>query len=135
MGRRTPLIALRQISEINLTPLMDLTFLLLITFIITFPLLEQGIPVNLPQEAAADLTPDTALVITLNDKGQLFLADQMISEADLTARMNEVGKSATPVTVQIRADKTISYGSVVRVLHILHAAKVTKMALITQGES
>ena len=52
MGRKTPLTSLKQISEINLTPLMDLTFILLITFIITFPLIEQGIPVKLPKGKA-----------------------------------------------------------------------------------
>lgn len=69
MGRRTTILALEQIREINMTPLIDLTFLLLITFIITFPLIEQSVPVNLPRGAAEDIDSSRARVITVDLKG------------------------------------------------------------------
>ena len=75
MGRRTPVTSLKQISEINLTPLMDLTFILLITFIITFPLIEQGIQVNLPRAEASDLAPDRARTVSMDREGHLYLDD------------------------------------------------------------
>jgi len=122
-------------SEVNMTPLIDLTFLLLVTFIITFPLIEQGIPVNLPEEKAAEVTPDKSQVVTLDGKGALYLNDMLITEQELTVRMQELGKSGPGVTVLVRADKENRYGSVARILRILYDSKVTKMALMTDGES
>ena len=71
MARRTALSRNRIISEINMTPLIDLTFLLLITFIITFPLIEQGIPVRLPKGKASELDQANTFTITLNDKAEM----------------------------------------------------------------
>jgi biopolymer transport protein ExbD len=73
--RRTSLTSLRQISEINLTPLMDLTFILLITFIITFPLIEQGIHVNVPEGKGQEVSAETARTVSLDGGGHLYLDD------------------------------------------------------------
>lgn len=134
VGRKTSLTSLRQISEINLTPLMDLTFILLITFIITFPLIEQGIPVDLPVGKARELSADQARTITLDAKGDLFLDDTPVSHDELTKTMEMVGRSGNEVTVMVRADEHIEYAGVVRVLKILHDARVTRLALVTRGE-
>jgi biopolymer transport protein TolR len=132
--RKTSLIALKEISEINMTPLMDLTFILLITFIITFPLIEQGIPVNLPKGKAADLdNPDTRN-ITLNDQGILFLDDQAILKDDLIGEMQRTGQIMPDTTVYVRADQSIEYGRVAEVMKILYDAKITRMALVTQAD-
>ncbi len=135
MGRRkTSLIALKEISEINMTPLMDLTFILLITFIITFPLIEQGIPVNLPKGDAADLdNPDTRN-ITINEQGILFLDDQVILKDALVGEMQRTGELLPNTTVYVRADKTVKYGRVAEVMKILYDAKITRMALVTKAE-
>jgi biopolymer transport protein ExbD len=132
VGRKTPLISLKQISEINLTPLMDLTFILLITFIITFPLIEQGIPVQLPQAKTAPLTSDKSQSITISKDGALFLDDVPVSEEALQAQMHALGSSASELTVMVRADERVQYAAVVRVLKILHEAGVSRMALVTQ---
>lgn len=135
MGRKTPLISLKQISEINLTPLMDLTFILLITFIITFPLIEQGIPIQLPQSKAQPLTSDEAQSITIDRDGALFLDEVPVSEDDLKAQMHALGAGASEITIMVRADERVQYAAVVRVLKILHAAGVTRMALVTQEDA
>ena len=135
MGRKTPLISLKQISEINLTPLMDLTFILLITFIITFPLIEQGIPIQLPQSKAQPLTSDEAQSITIDRDGALFLDEVPVSEDDLKAQMHALGSGASEITIMVRADERVQYAAVVRVLKILHAAGVTRMALVTQEDA
>ncbi len=132
--RKTSLIALKEISEINMTPLMDLTFILLITFIITFPLIEQGIPVNLPKGNAADLNNPDTLNITINAKGDLFLDDNPISKEILIGEMQRTGALAPDTTVYVRADQTIDYGRVAEVMKILYDAKITRMALVTQAE-
>jgi len=135
MGRRkTSLIALKEISEINMTPLMDLTFILLITFIITFPLIEQGIPVNLPKGDAADLdNPDTRN-ITISAEGILFLDDEVILKSALEGEMQRTGTLTPNTTVYVRADKDIAYGRVAEVMKLLYDAKITRMALVTEAE-
>lgn len=135
MGRRkTSLVALKEISEINMTPLMDLTFILLITFIITFPLIEQGIPINLPKGDAADLdNPDTRN-ITITAQGVLFLDDQVILKTALEGEMQRTGALTPNTTVYVRADKTIEYGRVAEVMKLLYDAKITRMALVTEAE-
>ena len=135
MGRKTPLISLKQISEINLTPLMDLTFILLITFIITFPLIEQGIPIQLPHAKAQPLSSDEAQSITIDRDGALFLDEVPVSEDDLKAQMHALGPGASEITIMVRADERVQYAAVVRVLKILHAAGVTRMALVTQEDA
>jgi biopolymer transport protein TolR len=132
--RRKNLSTLREISDINLTPLMDLTFILLITFIITFPLIEQGIPVNLPKGKAQDLDDLQARSISLDNKGGLYLDDIAITMDSLAVEMNQLGVADPDVTVMVRADEGIPYGGVVEVLRILHEAKISRMALVTQAE-
>jgi len=132
MARHTPLTSLKQLSEINLTPLMDLTFILLITFIITFPLIEQGIPVNLPKGQSSELKPEESRTITIDRDGMLYLDNVGISRDALTARLTELIRFTPMLTVLVRGDEAIPYGQVVEVLKVLRAAGVTRMALVTQ---
>jgi biopolymer transport protein TolR len=132
--RKTSLVALKEISEINMTPLMDLTFILLITFIITFPLIEQGIPVNLPKGSAKELdNPDTR-AITIDDKGTIYLDDLPISEEGLIGEMQRTGTLSPDTTIYVRADERIAYGRVAAVMKILHNANITRTALVTQSD-
>ena len=135
MSRKTPVSTLDSISEINLTPLMDLTFILLITFIITFPLIEQGIPVNLPKASSTPIESDAELrSITVDDQGGLFLDERAIDEAELIQDMTRLGQTSPDVTVLIRADETIEYKKVVNVLKILHEAQIVKISLVTEAD-
>jgi biopolymer transport protein TolR len=134
MARHTPLTSLKQLSEINLTPLMDLTFILLITFIITFPLIEQGIPVNLPKGESSELAPEESRTITIDGDGMLYLDNVGISREALSARLTELIRFSPRLTVLVRGDESIPYGQVVEVLKVLHAAGITRMALVTQPD-
>ena len=134
MARKIPLTSLRSISEINLTPLMDLTFILLITFIITFPLIEQGIPVNLPKGKAKDLSAETAQTITIDREGSVYLNDLLTVQQDLKQTIHRMGQTDPNVHVMIRADERVRYASVVNVLKMLHAAGITRTALVTRGD-
>jgi len=134
MARRTSILALQEIKEINMTPLIDLTFLLLITFIITFPLLEQGIPVNLPRGKADDLDQRQMRTITLNLEGQVFLDREPITQEALAAEMNDMGRADPETVVLVRADEKIAYGRLVEILNILRAAKIARMALVTSPD-
>ncbi len=134
MVRRSSLTTLGQMTEINLTPLMDLSFLLLVTFIITFPLVEQWIPVNLPKGEAKSTAPDKARTISLNVDGKLYLEETEITFEDLAREMMALSGAGSDITIMVRADEKIAYGEVVKILKILHDAKITKMALVTKAE-
>jgi len=134
MARRTSIVSLNQISDINMTPLMDLTFILLITFIITFPLIEQGISINLPKGKAADITPSESRNISLNIDKQLYIDTVPISKEELQRTLNEIAKTAPNTTIYVRADKKLPYGDVVDIMRMLHNANITRMALVTAAE-
>jgi biopolymer transport protein TolR len=135
MPRKFPLTTVRPLGEINLTSFMDLTFLLLITFIITFPILEQGINVNLPRASSAQVEhKDNSHTITIKVKGELYLDNSPITPDQLARRMAEFGRDDPDVVVRVRADGGLQYEKVVQVLKILHDAKIAKMALVTQPE-
>jgi biopolymer transport protein TolR len=131
VARRTALNRSRLISELNMTPLIDLTFLLLITFMITIPLVEQGIRVRLPKGKASELDTSRTFSIALNDKAELFF-DNLPTTPELLASDLKAKAEADPdVTILVRADETIPYGKVVAVLRLMHEANVTRMALVT----
>ncbi|MBN1670117.1 MAG: biopolymer transporter ExbD [Kiritimatiellae bacterium] len=131
--RRTALTSVKQISEINLTPLMDLTFILLITFIITFPLIEQGIPVNLPRGEAEEMDPLRSRTITVDRRGRVYLDDVPVTTERLAGEMKVLGKSDPGATVLVRADASIPYGDLMKILQILHRAGLSRVALVTQS--
>ena len=134
MARRTALSRNRIISEINMTPLIDLTFLLLITFIITFPLIEQGIPVRLPKGKASELDQANTFTITLNDKAEIFFDEVPTGEEALAAELKAKAAENPDVTILVRADEEIAYGKVVAILRLMHDANISRMALVTSPE-
>lgn len=135
MSRRTTIVALSEIREINLTPLIDLTFLLLITFIITFPLIEQGIPVNLPRGKAQDLPERQTRTVTLDLSGGLALDKQPIGKEAFAAEMKSLGAADPDITIMVRADEGVAYGKVAEILRILHDAKIARLALVHQSDT
>lgn len=134
MARKATARIQRPIGEINLTPLIDLTFLLLITFVITFPLIQSGIPVNLPRGKAAVLPTEHKKTITLDRNSTLYLDDAPCSLEQFAADMKALGQSDPNTTILVRADEAIPYGEVVRILRILHDARLARMALVTQPD-
>ena len=128
--RKTSLISIREVCDINLTPMMDLTFILLITFIITFPMIEQGISVNLPTGKGELKSGTESRSITIDVNGNLFLDSQPVSKEELTAAM----RNNPPPVVYVRADLAVNYGRVAEVAGILHEANIKTMALVTAGE-
>ena len=134
MARRTSLIKLDQISDINMTPLMDLTFILLITFIITFPLIEQGIAINLPDGKATDVSKKISKSISLNYKNELFIDNQRVTKNELKEVLIGLSESNPNLTIFVRADENLPYGKVMEIMRILNDVKIKSMALITETE-
>ena len=131
-GRRAPM------AEINVTPLVDVMLVLLIIFMVTAPLLTQGVPVNLPDSRAKPLDAEKQPTeISLDDTGRVFIAKEEVSDADLPARLEALaneGTGANPPQVYLRADRTIDYGRVMRVMGELNRAGLNRVALVTVGE-
>ena len=135
MARRTSLVSLNQISDINMTPLMDLTFILLITFIITVPLIEQGVTIQLPKGEAGELPEVVSRSISLNGMNQLYLDDVPVSRAELELALVDISSMAPDSTVFVRADEGLPYGKVMELIRMLHAAEIPRMALVTEADS
>lgn len=135
MPRRTTIVALSEIKEINLTPLIDLTFLLLITFIITFPLIEQGVPVNLPRGRAEDLPQRETRSITIRTDGSIHLDQRPVQMQALAEEMRRLGDADPDIVVLVRADEAVPYGRVAEVLRVLHQAKIARLALVHRSEA
>ncbi len=134
MDYKSPLDAVPQISEINMTPLMDLTFILLITFIITFPLIEQGIPLNLPKGSAAELSADESRTVSMDLQGRLYLDERPVEEGDLAEQMAALGRANPDIAVYVRADQAVEYGRVASLLRVLQNANISRLALVTEAE-
>ena len=133
MIRRTRT-TLRTVSEINLTPMLDTAFLLMTVFLMTYPLMEQGVHVNLPRGKASELKPDRSRTVSLHIDGALFLDNRPVTESQMTAEMNRLGKTDPAITVFVRADKDLKYSRIMDVMRILHDAGLSKMALVSQAE-
>lgn len=131
MGRRTTIKPLQTMNEVNMTPLIDLTFLLLITFIITMPLVEQGIPVNLPKGKTQSIEQKESRSITVDVEGKVFLDKNPVTMDELAGQMKSLSASEPETPVLVRADEKLHYGKVVEILRILNDAQITRMALVT----
>ena len=120
-------------SDINMTPLIDVMLVLLVIFIITAPLLTGSLKLDLPKvdAPAAQQTP-TVLQVGLRKDGQLYLADQPISLQQLTARFVAAAKQSDKTEVHLSADTAVPYGDVARVMGAAQAAGLSRIGLITQ---
>ena len=121
------------ISEINVTPFVDVMLVLLIIFMVTAPLLTVGVQVDLP-ESAADSLPDDQepLTLTINSKGEIFIQEHQVEYYKVIAKILAIAKNRTDTRIYVRGDKTINYGRVLEVMGILSGAGFSKVALISE---
>lgn len=127
---------LSAVTEINVTPLIDLAFALLIIFMITTPLLEQTIPLDLPTESenpAATPVTDRMDIrnLSIDLNGQYFWGDEPVDEFELRVKIAEIAKIQDPPVVHVRAAGTVMYQEVVNVLDMLKQEKLSKISLDT----
>jgi biopolymer transport protein TolR len=121
-------------AEINVTPFVDVMLVLLIIFMVTAPLLTAGVPVNLPQSKAGALKQDQEPVtISIERTGRITIGEEPIAENALGERLASIAR-AEPPQVFLRADRTLDYGAVMRVLGELNRAGLNKVALVSVGD-
>lgn len=127
---------LSALTEINVTPLIDLAFALLIIFMITTPLLEQTIEVNLPVEAVksqADEREDFQ-AISINEAGLYYWGDEQVSEQQLGDLLDTMAMDPAPPVLSIRADSNLPYQRVITVIDMIKRRKLSKISLDTKLE-
>lgn len=119
-------------NEINMTPILDMTFLLLIAFIITFPALQNGITVNLPQ-GKSDPLPVQKDPVTLSVKdGALYFNKELIDDETLAIKLADAYRQDPELSILLRGDEAESYGRIMDVMKILHHLKIKKISFITE---
>ena len=120
-------------SEINVTPFVDVMLVLLIIFMVTAPLLTVGVQVDLPETSADTLPEETEpLTLTINAKGEIFIQETKVEYEKIIAKIMAVSNNRTDTRIFVRGDKTINYGRVLEVMGMLSGSGFTKVALISE---
>ena|SRR6218665_1793204 len=126
----------RPMSEINVTPMVDVMLVLLIVFMVAAPLLTVGVPIDLPQTQAKELnTEQKPITVSVTPEGEVFVLEQPVLLADLVAKVTELGGEAgTEQRIYVRGDTATQYGTVMKVMGVLSGAGFAKIGLITEQE-
>ena len=123
----------KPMSEINVTPFVDVMLVLLIIFMITAPLLTTGVSVDLPKTDSQTLPgQDEPITVTINKEGKVFLGENLIQVNTLTAKLKAITSIKPSTRIFIRADENIAYGQVMNIMSVITNAGYTKVALITK---
>ena len=120
-------------SEINVTPFVDVMLVLLIIFMVTAPLLTVGVPVDLPESSADSLHEDQEpLTLSINSKGEIFIQEHQVEYDKMVPKILAIAKNRTDTRIYVRGDKTINYGRVLEIMGLLSGSGFTKVALISE---
>ena len=123
-----------QISEINVTPFVDVMLVLLIVFMVTAPLLTVGIPVDLPKINANALTDQKdPIEITIKLNGLVYLGESIVEVENLIPRLNAITDQNTEARIYVRGDRVVAYGRVMEIMSIINSAGYVKVALVSQN--
>ena len=121
-------------SEINVTPFVDVMLVLLIVFMVTAPLLTVGIPVDLPKVKANALTDQKApLEITVKLDGKVYLGESLVKVENLIPRLNAITDQNTQARIYVKGDRVVAYGRVMEIMSLINSAGYVKVALVTQN--
>jgi len=120
-------------SEINVTPFVDVMLVLLIIFMVTAPMMMQGVEVNLPETKAQSIkTKEDPLILTVNKKGEIYLEEHPLKLEELGAKIETIFKYRREKELILRADKDIPYGVVIKVMAEVKRSGVTKLGMVTE---
>lgn len=125
----------KAMSEINVTPLVDVMLVLLIVFMVTAPLLTAGVPVDLPKTDAKSLPEDDKpLTISLGQNGAIFIEDTEITAEELVDRLAAIAIERKDARIYVRGDRNLAYGEIMAVVAKVNSAGFSKVALVTEKE-
>jgi biopolymer transport protein TolR len=120
----------RVLSEINVTPFVDVMLVLLVIFMVTAPLLQQGIDVNLPKAKGKDLPPEERITLVIKKDGAIYMNDNPVSITDMRQKLEAISK-LNP-NVFLKADKGVPYGFVVEVIGEIKDAGIERLGIVTE---
>jgi biopolymer transport protein TolR len=132
-GRRRPRAAFN--ADINVTSLVDVAFVLLIIFMITAPMMQGGVQVQLPRVEARPLQPEQGVVVSVDRRGRIYVDQSAFSYEDFRATFRALVARRKPAAIYLRADKGVPYGDVVRVLAVIRASGVRDVGLVAEEET
>jgi biopolymer transport protein TolR len=135
-GRATGAGGQRPMSDINVTPLVDVMLVLLVIFIITAPLMASSIKLDLPRTEAGQPTDTPKFVsLAVNAEAKVFLNDKEVTMEELSAGLQKAAADSRDTEVQLRADQTIPYGKIVELMGIANKAGLTRIGFVTEAPS
>ena len=124
------------ISQINVTPLVDVMLVLLVIFMVTAPIIQQGVQVNLPQtKASAIAGSEEPLIVTVAKDGKIYLNDNVIGLADLGPKLTAIRKLQADKQVYLRADQDVRYGTVMKTIAEIKQAGIEKLGMVSRPPS
>jgi biopolymer transport protein TolR len=125
----------RPMSEINVTPLVDVMLVLLIIFMVTAPMMQQGVDVELPKTTTQPMKiKDEPLILTIKKDGKLFLGRQEIAAAELQKKLEAIFAGTDSKELYLRADQAVPYGQVARAMAAAREAGASKLGMVTEPE-
>ena len=134
-GRRRRRSRRAVINEINMTPFIDVMLVLLIIFMVAAPLMTAGVPLDLPQTAAAPLNVDAKPVtLSIRANGQVFLGEADLKDPEIVGKLAGVAKQGFEERIFVRGDKRVDYGRVAQVMSIVTSAGYKRVALVTEPD-
>lgn len=121
-------------ADVNVVSLIDVMLLLLVIFMITAPLMQGGVDIQLPATTAKPLESKDGLNIAVNSRGEIFVGDEKMTLAEFRVAFKAMSKNRTRNGVYLRADKTVGYGIVAQLLAILNTNGISNVGLVTEPE-
>jgi len=123
----------RLMSDINVTPFVDVMLVLLIIFMVTAPMMMQGVDVNLPKTTTRHIkTKDEPLILTVNKKREVFIENHRIEINDLEIKIKKIFENRRDKEILLRADKDVPYGFVIKVIARVKRAGIDKLGMVTE---
>jgi biopolymer transport protein TolR len=120
------------LADINITPLVDVVLVLLVIFMITAPVLQSGIEVNVPKTRTVKEITEQRLVVTIDRDQQVFLGDKAVNVHDLGQRLRDAGGAATKQVIYLRADERVPFGAFASVMDAVKQAGITNISIVTR---
>ena len=134
MRRRRNRAPMAAIDQINVTPLLDLTFLLLIAFMITMPLMEYGTKIEPPQMNSDELPLDNVKSVSITEKGTIMFGNQAVSREELVEKLKLLKSTDPKINLLLRADGSRKYDDVISLMALIRSSGFADVTLVTQAE-